>query len=61
MKRPIAAQSVHQLQRALMAGNIKAKQGRTLREITAVSGALSLLTKIVMLWNTQAMQQAVER
>lgn len=54
-------ESVHQLQRALMAGNIKAKQGRTLREITAVSGALSLLTNIVMLWNTQAMQQAVER
>ncbi|MEQ1515900.1 MAG: Tn3 family transposase [Usitatibacteraceae bacterium] len=54
-------ESVHQLQRALMAGNIKAKQGRTLREITAVSGALSLLTNIVMLWNTQAMQQAVGR
>jgi TnpA family transposase len=54
-------ESVHQLQRVLMAGTIKAKQGRTLREITAVSGALSLLTNIVMLWNTQAMQQVVGR
>jgi Tn3 transposase DDE domain len=52
-------ESVHQLQRTLMAGNIKAKQGRTLREITAVSGALSLLTNIVMLWNTQVIQKAV--
>ncbi|MEP6869189.1 MAG: Tn3 family transposase [Novosphingobium sp.] len=53
-------ESVHQLQRALMSGNIQAKQGRTLREITAVSGALSLLTNIVMAWNTEAMQSVIE-
>jgi hypothetical protein len=32
-----------------------------MREITAVSGALSLLTNIVMAWNTQAMQSAIDR
>lgn len=54
-------ESVHQLQRALMAGTIGAKHGRTIREITAVSGALSLLTNIVMAWNTAAMQSVVDR
>ena len=54
-------ESVHFLQRALMAGNIQAKQGRTMREITAVSGALSLLTNIIMAWNTQAMQSVIDR
>jgi len=54
-------ESVHFLQRALMAGNIQAKHGRTTREITAVSGALSLLTNIVMAWNTQAMQSVINR
>jgi Tn3 transposase DDE domain len=54
-------EAVHLLQRALMSGNIPAKHGRTMREITAVSGALSLLTNIVMAWNTQAMQSAINR
>ena len=54
-------ESVHQLQRALMAGHIEAKHGRTMREITAVSGALSLLTNIVMAWNTDAMQSVINR
>ncbi len=54
-------ESVHQLQRALMAGHIEAKHGRTMREITAVSGALSLLTNIVMAWNTNAMQSVINR
>lgn len=54
-------ESVHQLQRALMAGHIEAKHGRTMREITAVSGALSLLANIVMAWNTDAMQLVINR
>jgi TnpA family transposase len=52
---------IHFLQRALMAGNIQAKHGRTLREISAVSGALSLLTNIIMAWNTDAMQSVINR
>jgi len=54
-------ESVHQLQRALMAGHIEAKHGRTMREITAVSVALSLLTNIVMACNTSAMQSVINR
>ena len=53
-------ESVHQLQRAILAGRIEAKQGRKLSEIAAVSGALTLLTNIVMAWNTAAMQQVVD-
>ena len=44
-----------------MAGKIQAKHGRTLREITAVSGVPSLLTKIIMAWNTNAMQSVINR
>jgi hypothetical protein len=36
------------LQRALMAGRIEARHGRTLAEAAAISGALTLLTNIVM-------------
>jgi hypothetical protein len=54
-------ESVHLLQRALMAGRIEARHGRTLTEATAISGALTLLTNIVMAWNTNAMQRAIDR
>ena len=47
--------------RALMAGHIEAKHGRTMREITAVSGALSLLTNIVMAWNSDAIPSVINR
>jgi TnpA family transposase len=53
-------ESVHFLQRALMAGNIQAKQGRSLPQIAAISGALSLLTNIVMLWNTIRLQSVLD-
>jgi len=52
-------ESVHLLQRALMAGRIEARHGRTLAEATAISGALTLLTNIVMAWNTNAMQTVI--
>lgn len=54
-------ESVHLLQRALMAGRIEAKHGRTLAQATAISGALTLLTNIVMAWNTRAMQTVIDR
>lgn len=54
-------ESVHQLQRAIFAGRIEAKHGRSLREVAAISGALTLLTNIVMAWNTAAMEEVVDR
>ncbi|AOR81165.1 hypothetical protein BES08_30280 (plasmid) [Novosphingobium resinovorum] len=54
-------ESMHQLQRAIFAGRIEAKHGRSLREVAAISGALTLLTNIIMAWNTAAMQQVVTR
>ncbi|MEQ9152787.1 MAG: Tn3 family transposase [Parvibaculum sp.] len=54
-------ESVHQLQRALMAGRIEARHGRTLTEAAAISGALTLLTNVVMAWNTNAMHRAIDR
>ncbi len=53
-------ESVHQLQRAILAGRIEAKHGRKHSEIVAVSGALTLLTNIVMAWKTAAMQEVVD-
>src|SRR3546814_16685525 len=52
-------ESVHPLQRALMAGRIEAKHGRSTQEMTAISGALTLLTNAVMAWNAGQMQRAV--
>lgn len=52
-------ESVHPLQRALMAGRIEAKHGRTSQEMTAISGALTLLTNAVMAWNAEQMQRIV--
>ena len=54
-------ESLHLLQRALMAGRIEAKHGRTLAEATAISGAITLLTNVVMAWNTNAMQTVIDR
>src|SRR3546814_20950253 len=52
-------ESVHPLQRALMAGRIEAKHGRSTQEMTAISGALTLLTNAVMAWNAEQMQRVV--
>lgn len=49
--------SVHQLQRALPAGSIGAKHGRTIAEIGAISGSLTVLTNIVMMWKTHEMHK----
>src|SRR3546814_11167697 len=42
-----------------MAGRIEAKHGRSTQEMTAISGALTLLTNAVMAWNAEQMQRVV--
>jgi TnpA family transposase len=54
-------EAVHSLQRAVYNGMITAKQGRTLEELGAISGALTLLANIVMAWNTHQLQIAIDR
>ena len=49
-------EAVHSLQRAIHEGAITAKWGRTPHQMTAISGALTLLTNIVMAWNTSRIQ-----
>jgi TnpA family transposase len=50
-------ESMHELQRAIHNGPIRAKHGRSREELTAISGALTLLTNVVMAWNTAQMQR----
>lgn len=52
-------ESLHALQRALLTGRIEAKHGRTDEDAAAISGALTLLTNIVLAWNTEAMQREI--
>src|SRR3546814_17643800 len=52
-------ESVHPLQRALMAGRIEAKHGRSTPEMTAIFGALTLLTNAAMAWNAEQMPRVV--
>jgi TnpA family transposase len=53
-------ESLHALQRALLAGRIEAKHGRTEDDANAISGPLSFLTNVVLAWNTAAMQTEIE-
>jgi hypothetical protein len=53
-------ESVHDLQRALYNGVIRAKRGRSKEELVVISGALALLTNIVMAFNTHRMQAVVD-
>ena len=48
--------AVHSLQRAIRPGTIGAKHGRSAEQMQAISRALTLLTNIVMAWNTQRIQ-----
>jgi Tn3 transposase DDE domain len=52
---------VHSLQRAIHNGMITAKHGRTMEELGAISGALTLLANVVMAWNTHRLQAAIDR
>ena len=54
-------ESIHQLQRTIRAGAIAPKRARGKDEQVAISGALSLLANLVMAWNTQRLQQVVDR
>jgi hypothetical protein len=49
------------LQRAIRAGVIAPKRARSKEEQSAISGALSLLTNVVMAFNTQRLQSIVNR
>jgi len=50
-------ESVHTLERAVHNGNLGPKRGRTTEQLTAISGALSLLTNILMTWNTMHIER----
>lgn len=54
-------EAVHSLQRAVYNGVITAKHGRTMEELSAISGTLALLANIVMAWNTHGLQLAVDQ
>ncbi|MBP6435609.1 MAG: Tn3 family transposase [Sphingorhabdus sp.] len=53
-------ESLHALQRALLTGRIEAKHGRSEDDANAISGALTLLTNVVLAWNTAAMQHVID-
>lgn len=52
-------EAVHTLQRAIHAGPIGPKAGRSRDELAALSNALTLLTNVVTAWNTSRLQRAV--
>ncbi|MBS2132233.1 Tn3 family transposase (plasmid) [Burkholderia thailandensis] len=54
-------ESVHQLQRAIYTGRVAPERGRRRDEMIAISGSLTLLTNLVIAWNTQRMQATVDR
>jgi TnpA family transposase len=54
-------EAVHSLQRAIHPGAIGARHGRSAAELQAVSGALTLLTNIVMAWNTARIQSLLDK
>ena len=49
-------EAVHSLQRAIHSGTIGARHGRSADQMQAISGALTLLTNVVMTWNTHRIQ-----
>lgn len=53
-------ESVHQLQRAVYFGRVSPERGRRRDEMIAISGSHTLLTNLVLAWNTHRMQEMVE-
>lgn len=51
-------ESMHTLQRAIHNGPISPRRGRTREQMTAISGALTLLTNIVIAWNAYQFDRA---
>ena len=54
-------EAVHSLQRKIYQGAIGVKSGRRSEELAAISGSLTLLTNIVMAWNTLKLQNIFEQ
>ena len=54
-------ESVHQLQRVVYTGKVPTDRGRRRDEMKAISGSHALLTNIVLAWNTNRMNEVVER
>lgn len=53
-------ESIHILQRAIHSKPLGAKTGRDIEELTAVSNALTLLTNIIVAWNTASMDEMIK-
>jgi TnpA family transposase len=56
----VRGESVHQLQRAIHYGPIRAHRGRRREELTLISGALTLLTNAVIAYNTWKLNDALD-
>lgn len=54
-------EAVHALQRRIRTGSIGPKRGRSRDEQIAISGSLSLLANLVMVWNTHNLQRIADR
>lgn len=54
-------ESVHQRQRAIYTGRVATERGSRRDEMIAISGSLTLLTNLVIAWNTHRMQNTVDR
>ncbi len=53
-------EAVHSLQRAIHRGTLGPRRGRRGEEMAAISGSLTLLTNLVMTWNTLWLQRCHE-
>jgi len=53
-------ESVHALERAIYIGRVSPARGRRSDELVAISGALTLLTNLVMAWNTSRAQTVID-
>lgn len=53
-------ESVHALQRAIHVGAVPVRRGRDLAEFAVVSGALALMTNIVMAYNAGQLQKSID-
>src|SRR5580704_2759386 len=57
----VREESVHQLERAIHYGPIRADRGRRRDELVLISGALTLLTNIVIAYNTWKLNEVLDR
>jgi len=57
----VRGESVHQLERAIHYGPIRADRGRRREELVLISGALTLPTNAVIAYNTWKLQEVIDR